>query len=60
MARSLVQNGTDFSPLVLGDLTLDVVPDFEPPLAHGLLLLFVGYTRFRYNYFKVSSFLLLC
>ena len=37
-----MENGTDFSPLVLGDLALDVVPDFEPPFVHGLLLLFVG------------------
>ena len=46
MARSLMQNGADFGPpglpLVLDDMTLDVVPDLEPPLRLSLLLLFMG------------------
>jgi len=63
VGRSLVQNGADFGPpglpLVLDDMTLDVVPDLEPPLRLSLLLLFMGQAHIRYTCDVVRSFLLL-
>lgn len=57
-----MQNGTDFSPpgfpLVLDDMTLDVVPDLEPPLRLSLLLLFVWQAHVRYTCDMVRTFLL--